>query len=210
MRKLNTYSIKTFPGQEKAWDILSGLNPEEVSKNALALFDSNSGLYTVKSFGIDFFVSPIERKVSTNVQLGRALLDIKEYFFELSVVWYLASARSNYPSGRWIKPVNVKGGQIFALGTHKLPLEELAEVYGNNPEAFIKKAKEFGGIVCNNAADVCIEFYPFPKIPIQLLLWLEDEEFPPRVDLMLDTTCDIHLPTDVIWSITNVTVLIMF
>ncbi len=209
MRKLNLDSIKTFPGQEKAWDILSSMNPDNICRNALASFDINSGLYTIKSFGIDFFVSPIERKVFSNIELGRSLLDIKEYFFELSVVWYLVSANNISPSGKWIKPINVNGGQIFFMGTHKLPLDELAELYGNDSEAFIMKAKEFGGRVCNYA-DACVEFYPFPKIPIQLLLWLEDEEFPPRVDLMLDTTCDIHLPTDVIWSVANVTVLIMF
>jgi len=209
MRNLNLDSIKTYPGQEKAWDILSEMNPDDVCRNALVSFDANSGLYTVKSFGIDFFVSPGNKKIFSHSSFSHVLLDIKEYFFELSVVWYLVSAKNPLPAGKWVKPVNVKGGQIFFMGTHQLPLEELAERYINNPEGFIRRAREFGGRVCNYA-DACVELYPFPKIPIQLLLWLEDEEFPPRVDLMLDTTCDIHLPTDVIWSVTNTAVLVMF
>lgn len=206
---LNLDSIKTFSGEEKAWDLLSKAIPEEVCRNALVSFDNSSGLYTVKSFGMDFFVSPLQRRVFSDSPLSSILLDIKEYFFELSVIWYLVSAKGVSISGKWVKPVDVKGGQIFFMGTHRLPLDRLAEQYAKDPEGFIKKAKDFGGEVCGYA-DASVVLYPYPKIPVQLLLWLEDDEFPPRIDLMLDSTCDIHLPTDVIWSITTTTTLLMF
>lgn len=206
---LNLDSIKTFSGEEKAWDLLSKAIPEEVCRNALVSFDNSSGLYTVKSFGMEFFVSPLQRRIFSHSPLSRLLLDIKGYFFELSIVWYLVSAKSVPVTGKWVKPVDVKGGQIFCIGTHRLPLDRLAEQYGQDSEGFIKKARDFGGEVCNYA-DASVALHPFPKIPVQLLLWLEDEEFPPRIDLMLDSTCDIHLHTDVIWSITTTTVLLMF
>ncbi len=207
--ELSLDSIKTFSGEAKAWELLSDMKPDDVCKKAFVSFDYNAGLYLVKSFGMEFLVSPFERKVSSHFPLSAKLLDMKEYFYDLSIVWYLVSVKDIPVSGKWIKPVNVKGGQIFSMGTHQLPLDELAEQYGQNPGAFIKRAGEFGGRVCSYA-DACVELYPFPKFPIQLLLWLQDEEFPPRVDLMLDAACDIHLPTDVIWSITSTTVLLMF
>jgi hypothetical protein len=40
-------------------------------------------------------------------------------------------------------------------------------------------------------------------------LWLEDDEFPARLDLLFDSTCAMHLPTDIIWSIAMMSVLIM-
>lgn len=208
-KSFNLDSIKTFSGEEKAWDLLSTAIPDEVCRNAFVSFDNSSGLYTVKSFGIDFFVSPQQRRVFSNNPLSSVILDIKEYFFEFSIVWYLVSTKSAPISGKWVKPVNVKGGQIFFMGTHQLPLDRLAEQYAQDPDGFIMKAKGFGSEVCSYA-DACVLLYPFPKIPIQILLWLEDEEFPPRIDLMLDSTCDIHLPTDVIWSITSTTALLMF
>lgn len=206
--EINLDFIKTFSGEEKAWDLLSGVKPDDVCKNAISSYDVDSGLYIVKSFGIEFLVSPGKRKVTSHSPLSARLLDMKEYFYELSIVWYLVSAKDVPISGKWVKPVNVKGGQIFFMGTHQLPLDELAEKYSQNPEGFITKGRELGGRVCSYA-DACVQLHPFPKVPVQLLLWLGDEEFPPRVDLMLDTTCDVHLPTDVIWSVTNATVLLM-
>ncbi|MCX7913571.1 MAG: DUF3786 domain-containing protein [Thermodesulfovibrionales bacterium] len=201
--------IKTSLGEQKAWDLLAKADPKEVCRKASVDFDHITELYKVKSFGIEFFVSPQNRKISTEDPLGNALLEVKEYFFELSIVWYLISAKDVGISGRWVKPEDIQGGQIFSLGTHKLPLDRLAIQYAKDSAGFIEKAKKFGGIPCNYA-DACIVLYPFVKVPIQLLLWLEDDEFPPRVDLMLDSTCDTHLPTDVIWAITTTTVLIMF
>lgn len=201
--------IKTFSGEQKAWELLAQAVPQEICNNALVDFDYSSKVYKVKSFGVEFFVSPEKREVLSDTAIGNELLRIKEYFFELSIVWYLVSAKDVKISGKWVKPEDIQGGQIFSLGSHKLPLDRLALKYARNSKDFIEKAKMFGGISCNYG-DACVLLFPFPKIPIQLLLWLEDDEFPPRVDLMLDSTCDIHLPTDVVWSITTTTVLIMF
>ncbi|MCX8030573.1 MAG: DUF3786 domain-containing protein [Thermodesulfovibrionales bacterium] len=209
MKKQSLNNIKTFSGEQKAWDILDQLNPVDVCKNSLAFFNQKKSEYIVKSFGIDFVVSTKDRTVKSEHPIGTRLIEIKEFFFELSIVWYLASAKNVFPSGKWVKPIHIKGGQIFALGTHKLPLEELAELYRKDLQAFISKASQYSARPCN-FADACVVFYPFPKIPLQLLLWTEDEEFPARAELMLDSTCDIHLPTDVIWAITNFTVLLMF
>ncbi len=46
-------------------------------------------------------------------------------------------------------------------------------------------------------------------MPVTLILWLGDEEFPPRADLLLDSSCEIHLPLDIIWSVAMLTVLMM-
>lgn len=205
---LSLDSIKTYLGKEKAWEMLSLMKPDDVCKNALVSFDASHNLYNIKSFGTDFHVFPMQKQVFETSPFGARLLDIKEFFFELSIVWYLVSAKDIPISGRWIKPVDVKGGQIFFMGTHKLPLDELALKYSHDKKDFLAKAVELGGSVCSYA-DACIILFPFPKIPVKLLLWLEDDEFPSRVDLMLDSTCDIHLPTDVIWSVTNTTVLLM-
>jgi hypothetical protein len=48
-----------------------------------------------------------------------------------------------------------------------------------------------------------------PRIPVTLILWLKDEEFHPRADLLLDSTCELQLPLDIIWSIAMMSVLVM-
>ncbi|MFZ5997053.1 MAG: DUF3786 domain-containing protein [Nitrospirota bacterium] len=34
-----------------------------------------------------------------------------------------------------------------------------------------------------------------------MILWLGDEEFPPRVDLLFDAASEIRFPIDAIWAI---------
>jgi hypothetical protein len=57
--------------------------------------------------------------------------------------------------------------------------------------------------------DACLRLFPFPRVPVTMILWRADEEFPARADMFFDATCEQHLPTDVIWSTAMTSVLIM-
>ena len=50
---------------------------------------------------------------------------------------------------------------------------------------------------------------PLPRVPVAAILWAGDEEFPGRADLLLDSTCELHLPADVIWSVAMLSVMMM-
>jgi hypothetical protein len=42
-----------------------------------------------------------------------------------------------------------------------------------------------------------------------VILWLADEEFPPRIDILFDSTCELQLPLDIIWSIAMMSLLML-
>ncbi len=107
-----------------------------------------------------------------------------------------------------MKPENLKGGQLFASGTHVLPLDEVAEKYAADKAGYLEKGIELGG-ESTNYGDAALRIEPFPRLPVTLVLWLEDEEFPARAELMVDSSCTMHLPIDVIWSIAMTTVLLI-
>ena len=89
-----------------------------------------------------------------------------------------------------------------------LPLDKIAERYGNDRTGFIEKGKNLNGNIMNYG-DASVELLPLPRIPVTLILWLSDDEFPARADLLFDSTCEQHLPLDVIWSIAMMSVLAM-
>ena len=70
------------------------------------------------------------------------------------------------------------------------------------------KGKTLGGSI-EQYGDASLRLYPLPRIPVVFSLWLEDEEFPARADLFFDSTCDLQLPTDIIWSIAMLCVLVL-
>ena len=195
-------------GEEKAWNILRELDPADVCRNAMVGFDNLSGLYLIKSFGMDLSIDPKTNSIHTDAPEGDLLLKKLGYFSVLSILWYMTSARDIPLSNRLVQPANLKGGHIFFRGTHVLPLDKLALRYTHDAEAFLKRGAALGGRQLNYG-DASVQLFPFPRIPVVIILWRGDEEFPPRADLLFDSTCELHLALDILWSTAMKSLLIM-
>jgi len=195
-------------GEEKAWEKVSKFDPLDVCKRSGVSYNSEDGNYMLKSFGMKFLILPQTQEIKNMQTEGEILLKRYGYFFNLSVLCYLINAQDRSLSGRLVKPVSLKGGDIFFRGSHVLPLHRITEMYGNDRQGFIEKGKEMGGKVLGYG-DASVELLPLPRIPVTLILWLCDDEFPARADLLFDSTCELQVPLDIIWSIAMMSVLVM-
>lgn len=198
----------TAAGEEKAWSMLAERTPDDICKAASVRYDAVSGSYLVMSFGMEFTVSVRERGMSGRAQGSEVLLARLGDFFRLSVLWYLVSAKDIPCTDRLTRIEHIKGGEAFSRGSHVLPLSKLARKYGDDREGFLQKGKSLGGEV-RQYGDASVRLLPFPRVPVVISLWLADEEFPARADLLLDSSCDLQLPPDIAWSIAMMTVLMM-
>lgn len=195
-------------GYDHSWKLLSELDPEGICAGAGIVFETGPPRYSVPSFGQNMIVFPNERTVIGSTPVGDFILGRTGHFFDLALLWYLFSVRDIPPTGKLVKPAEIKGGQIFVTGTHVLPLDSIAEKYDSSHDVFIQRGLLLGGELLEYGdASICI--YPFPLVPVTIILWKGDEEFPPRSDLFFDESCDQHLPTDVLWSTAMVCVLSM-
>jgi hypothetical protein len=201
-------AVTSNPGEDKAWEILSTLKPEEVCRAADVSHDEITETYRITSFGMDFSVSLREKNITSSTPGSDVLLQRLGYFFRLSVLWYLVSARDIACTGRLVKLENIKGGEIFTKGSHILPLEPLAKKYGRNKEGFLEKGRGLGGEPAK-FGDAALKFFPLPRVAVILTLWVEDEEFPARADLLFDSSCQLQVPMDIIWSVAMMSVLVM-
>ncbi|OGW27658.1 MAG: hypothetical protein A2X56_11435 [Nitrospirae bacterium GWC2_57_13] len=195
-------------GEEKAWAILRTLAPEHVCRAAVAAYDAVSNRYTVQCYGMLFIVDLHERTITSSDGGSSLFLGKLSDFFRISLLWYLVNSKEVPCTGRLVKLQQISGGDIFARGSHILPLDSIAETYGKSREGFLQKGTEFGGEPAS-MGDAALRLFPFPRTPLVLVLWLEDEEFPARADLLVDSTCELHLATDIIWSVSMMTVLAM-
>lgn len=195
-------------GEEKVWETLTNLEPDEVCRRTDATFDAAAGLYLLKSFGRDFFVSPRERKIFSHSPGGEIFLQRLGYFFRLSITGYLAIAKDVSPTGRLVNPMNMKSGQLFFRGSHVLPLDRVAEKYGNDRDGFLKRSEELGGERLGYG-DASMRLLPLSRVAVVPILWTTDDEFPARADLLFDSSCEVQLPIDVIWSIAMLSTLVM-
>ncbi len=195
-------------GEDKAWQLLKEADPDVICKNAAVGLDAATGRYILASYGMDFSISPGEKLMESTTADGSILLGKLSYFFRLSVPWYLTSAKDIPLSSRLVKPDNLKGGHLFFRGSHVLPLDGVAGNYARDVKGFMMKGAQFGGTPVQYG-DAAFMLLPFPRIPVTIILWTADEEFDARVELLLDATCELHVPTDIIWSISMMSLLLL-
>jgi len=194
-------------GEDKAWEILAGLLHDDVCRRTGALYNDRSKMYRLSAFGTLFSVDP-QKKIILNLEPeGDIFLTRLRYFFVLSLLWYMVKASDVKPAGKLIKPSGMTGGDIFFRGSHVLPLESIAKKYAHDRRAFSERGLLHAGRVVEYG-DVAIELSPFPKVPVTVILWLADDEWEARADLLFDATALNHLPIDVLWSVAMMSVLI--
>lgn len=208
-RKEELVPLKTVWGEEKAWETLAGMRPQDVCAGAGAVFDEATRAYTIRSFGTDFRVSLADRSITSGHSRSSLFLERYKDFFRLAVLWYMTSAKDLPASGRLIRPLDVKGGQRFFSGTHVLPLDRVEARFGRDKLGFIERGLQFGAEIAK-AGDAALRFYPLPRVPVTMILWLEDEEYPARITLFFDSTVDFQISlSDIVWSVAMLTTLVM-
>jgi len=195
-------------GDQLAWALVAEKEPSIICKQANVQYDFVANKFIMQCYGQEIFVDVASYTIGSHSPLGEKLLHTLGYFFDLAVLWYLGKAKNIPSSGHMVSPASLSGGEIFQRGSHVLPLDQIAARYGGNVEGFYKRGAELGGQHME-FGDVSLRLFPFPRVPVTIILWEADEEFPARADMFFDTTCEQHLPTDVIWSTAMTSVLIM-
>jgi len=186
-------------GEERAWETLTGLDPEHVCLRAGVTYEPSTGCFAVRVFSAGVIVSTRDGRVFGSSPEADALLERLAGHATLSLLWYLTSARDVPLSGRLVKPGDLGGGRIYERGTHVLPLHRVAEKYGTDVCAFLARGEELGGTRLGYA-DASLRLLPFPRVPVVVLLWKKDAEFAPRAGLLFDSSARYQLPVDIIWS----------
>ncbi len=201
--------LKTAGGEAKAWEALNQMNPVRVCSGANVVHDASSGVYGIKAFGMDFMAGTRDRTITSGNPQASLFLERYKDFFRLALLWYLTSAKDIPATERLIRPVDVKGGQRFFTGTHVLPLDRVEHKFGRDKMGFIERGLRFNAEIVRYG-DASVRLFPLPRVPVTIILWMEDEEFPARANLLFDSTVDYQISlSDIVWSIAMMSTLVM-
>ena len=117
------------------------------------------------------------------------------------LVYYLAGCTASEPTGAWRSFADLPNGLIYSsafqgytgnalvrrLGGMSLGLAEAVTTLGGRPLAREELATN---------ADAAWVVPVLPRVPVVVLWWESDEEFPARAELLFDATATHHLPID--------------
>lgn len=195
-------------GEKNGWECLAGLDADTVCRKADVSFDSGLQRYVIGSFGLNFIISIHDKSISCDKDRNDLITQRLWEYAGLTYLWYLINAEDIPLSGNLIRPDNLKGGHLFTKGTHVLPLNGLAEKYNDDIKGFFQRGEALNAEKVRYG-DAAIKLFPVPRVPVTIILWRGDDEFPPRADLLFDSTCELQVPVDILWSIAMMSVLIM-
>lgn len=185
-------------GEKEAWSKLEHMDPERVAGCAQAEYWEDDDVFVLPVLGQSHLVNVEEQQVK-EIGVHEYSLEDKTHF-NLLVPLYLASCTETKPGGKLISPQSLPGGGgFFKKGSHELPTEVIAHHFNSNPHNFIHAGEKLGGSKIDSG-DAAIVIPAFPKVPVTIILWLGDLEFPARAQVLLDETAPQHFPLDALWA----------
>jgi hypothetical protein len=118
---------------------------------------------------------------------------------QVLILHYLQAGGHPFPTGNWIAYREIQGASFYFSAFVKRAIDPLKKTFGANIQGLVNAAEKLGGQAIP-AGDAGFEFRLLPRIPVQLILWEGDEEFPAEANILFDETIgDILSPEDVAW-----------
>ena len=118
---------------------------------------------------------------------------------QVLILHYLRAGGLQFSTGNWIAYREIQGASFYFSAFVKRAIDPLKNTFGANIQGLVKAAERLGGQTIP-AGDAGFEFRVLPRIPLQLILWEGDAEFPPEANILFDETIgDILSPEDVAW-----------
>ncbi|MDA8156011.1 MAG: DUF3786 domain-containing protein [Actinomycetota bacterium] len=194
-------------GIKAAWQKIKGRPQGEIA----AWASGAEGVLEIACMGAIFRLEPGKETITPSSATGGMLLARYGYFLEYLLLWWAALFNGQRLQARpadFISTRRLNGGDMFFRGSHTLPLDALAQKFGNDKAGFLEKSKIFGGRPAE-LGDASVLLEPAAGFAVCLVLWLEDEEFPSRADILFDPSVERTLPLDVIWCGAMLSILAM-
>lgn len=179
------------------WQALMDRNPQEITRRTGAT--CQDGTYRLSFLNRQLIIEPAQRRLVIGGEEER------EPGFQLCLVALLFLLRIAPPclQERQVSPREFKGGTTFFQGPHALPAAGLEERFGQDVPGFLESGQRIGGQP-QEAGDAALTLPVFPGLPVGVILWQADEEFPAQISLTVPAGLDQCWPLDAIWALLNV------
>lgn len=180
------------------WERLSQADPKDVCRRTEAHFDTATASYVISFLQERYRVTPRDKQVE--MLPGSALSTGPSIELQVILLTYLLNAQAMPLANRLVAGNSLKGGKTFFQGAHRFPVEPLVERYGMDPTGFLDKGLSLGAAQ-EGYGDAGLRFSALPRVPVVMVLWKGDEEFPARLSCLFDASIDKHLPLDAIYGL---------
>jgi hypothetical protein len=118
---------------------------------------------------------------------------------QVLIMHYLMADSPRKLPPKWIAYREISGAAFYFSAFVKRAIDPLKKVFGQNVAGLKKAAGQLNAVPIETG-DTGFEFHIFPKVPLQMILWIGDDEFPPEANILFDQTIgELLSPEDVAW-----------
>ncbi len=114
---------------------------------------------------------------------------------KILLLHYLTQAKGTPTSGEVISYKELPEGTSYFPTFSKRAIKPLVDCFGNEPSRLLDISGRLGGRRADYG-DVAATINAFSRVPITLVLWRGDEEFPPEGNIIFDSTVSDYLSTE--------------
>lgn len=179
------------------WESLAQADPVEVEGRTGARH--REGTYLLPFLNRELLVQPAAKLIEVRGQSQGEL----EFQLCLTALLFLLNVDARRLPSRQVSPKEYKGGVLFFQGPHALPTARLEERFGADRELFLRAGRSLGGEEIGQG-DAALLLTAYPHLPVEVILWLGDEEFPPQAILTVPAALERYWALDAIWALLNV------
>lgn len=110
------------------------------------------------------------------------------------------NARGRAPAGEWIAFQDVPDGRFYLDAFMKRAKVPLVSAFGQKPELLQELAGKIYGARAITHGDVAMEVRALPLVPVALIIWRGDDEFPPEGNILFDQNIiSLFSAEDIAW-----------
>jgi len=118
---------------------------------------------------------------------------------QILILHYMLAPAPPVLTGKWVSYREIPGASFYYSAFVRRAIDPLKTVFGNHAERFLAIAEILGGRKIDSGDAGC-EFRPLPRVPLRLILWAADEEFPPEANMVFDENIkEILSAEDIAW-----------
>ena len=139
-----------------------------------------------------------QKYLITLVNVGVSLMDKSKevpIWDKIILLHYFTQAKGTPVSNKLISFKELPEGAGYFPTFYKRAIKPLVIHFGNEPHRLPEMAKLLGGQEADYG-DVSVTINALSRVPLTLVLWRGDAEFPPEGSIMFDRSISDYLPTE--------------
>jgi hypothetical protein len=197
---MNKKAVTNLPPQNPyqdayklACDALRNADIKERSeKSGAALEEDKSGTYLLKLK----FLNELYQIRFPEIDVTYHSLDREvDIWRKILILHYIINSQGSPLTGEWIDFRQVPAGSNYYPAFVKRSQKPLRDFFGNQLDLLDEAARNLGGERADHG-DRAVIIPAFTRVPVALVFWVGDEEFPPEANILFDSTVSAYLSTE--------------